>query len=89
MAKNFKLVVITPERIVFEREILSLIVPGEMGYLGVLADHAPLITTLKEGDIEITEPDGTKKRMKLGGGFMEVLNNTATILADSIWQEQT
>lgn len=84
MAKNFRLLIITPEKAVYDAEVNSIIAPGDLGYLGVLADHAPLITSLKSGYLEITGQNGVKSRLTLTGGFMEVLKNTVTILADSI-----
>ncbi len=85
MAKSFKLMIITPEKIVYDSsEVTSIVAPGDLGYLGVLADHAPLITSLKSGNLEITDVHGSKNTMVLSGGFMEVLKNTVTILADSI-----
>ncbi|MBI5194225.1 MAG: ATP synthase F1 subunit epsilon [Nitrospirae bacterium] len=80
----FKLIIITPEKIAYEAEVTSIIAPGDLGYLGVLADHAPLITSLKTGKLEITDASGSKTTMTLNGGFLEVLKNNVTILADSI-----
>ena len=74
----------SPERILFEDEIRSLIVPGSEGYLGVLANHAPLIATLKVGKITIKDESNVEKIMAISGGFIEVSNNTATILADTV-----
>ncbi len=84
MAKNFKLVIIGPEKVVYDSEVTSIVAPGDLGYLGILADHAPLITSLKTGNLEITDASGSKTTMTLSGGFMEVLKNNVTILADSI-----
>lgn len=84
MAKSFRLLIITPERTVQESDVTSIMAPGDLGYLGVLADHTPLITTLKQGYLEITDPNGVKSRMTLSGGIMEVFKNTVTILTDSI-----
>ncbi|HBI25041.1 MAG TPA: ATP synthase F1 subunit epsilon [Nitrospiraceae bacterium] len=84
MAKNFKLVIITMEKTVYDSEVIYIIAPGDIGYLGVLPDHAPLITSLRTGNLDITDQNGAKSRMIINGGFMEVLNNTVTILADSI-----
>lgn len=84
MAKSFRLLIITPEKTVYDTEVTAIIAPGDLGYLGVLADHAPLITSLKSGYLEITDQNHVKNRMTLHGGFMEVLKNTVTILADSI-----
>ncbi len=83
MAKNFKLIIVTPEKIIYDGEVSSIVAPGDVGYLGILADHAPIITSLTTGKLELTDPNGTKSTMMISGGFMEVVKNTATILVDS------
>lgn len=83
MAKNFKLVIVTPEQIIYDGEVSSIVAPGDLGYLGILADHAPIITSLTTGKLEITDSNGAKNSMMISGGFMEVVKNTATILIDS------
>ena len=83
MAKNFKLIIVTPEKIIYDGEVSSIVAPGDLGYLGILADHAPIITSLTTGKLEITDPNGAKNTMMISGGFMEVVKNTATILVDS------
>ena len=81
----FRLTIVTPERPFFEDDCSALVVPGSEGYLGVLTDHAPLITALKPGEIKVTEGDGGRERFfAVSGGFFEVSHNHATILADSI-----
>jgi len=79
----FRLSIVTPERVVFDGEVVSLIVPGTEGYLGVLSHHAPLITALQTGKIEFR--DGTDKLQvyAISGGFIEVSHNQATLLADT------
>ena len=83
MAKNFKLIIVTPEKIIYDGEVSSIVAPGDLGYLGILADHAPIITSLTTGKLEITDPNGAKNTMMISGGVMEVVKNTATILVDS------
>jgi len=83
MAKQFRLQVFTQEKKVVDELITSLQAPGVDGYFGVLADHAPLISALGKGDLTIVGNEGTRV-IDLTGGFLEVVNNTATILADSI-----
>ncbi len=83
MAAPFQLAVVSPERILFEEEITSLVVPGGEGYLGILAHHAPIITTLKVGEIKFRTPDNKEVFMATSGGFMEVSDNKATILVDT------
>jgi len=79
----FRLSIVTPEKVVYEGDVVSLIVPGIEGYLGVLSHHAPLITALQTGRIEFE--DGQQKRQvyAVSGGFIEVSHNQATLLADT------
>ena len=80
----FKLSIVSPERVLYEQEVDGIIVPGTDGYLGVLSHHAPLITSLKPGKITITESDNKQLIAAVSGGFLEVSDNLATILADSV-----
>ncbi len=73
----------SPERILFEDEVVSLVVPGGEGYLGILSNHAPLISTLKVGEIKFRDRNNKELWMATSGGFIEVSNNKATILADT------
>ena len=79
----FKLSIVTPEKIFFEDEVNSLIVPGSEGYLGVLSNHAPLITALKSGEIDIKDKDNNPLVLAVTGGFLEVSNNQASLLCDA------
>ena len=79
----FRLSIVTPEKIVYEGEVVSLIVPGIEGYLGVLSHHAPLITALQTGKIEFQEAGQKLQVYAVSGGFMEVSHNQATLLADT------
>ena len=83
MAEMFQLTVLTPERMVLDRQIESLVAPGADGYLGVLAHHAPLITTLAPGKLTIHDSAG-ESLYAISGGFLEVSDNRATILADAV-----
>lgn len=83
MAKQFRLQVFTQEKKVVDELVTSVQAPGAEGSFGVLADHAPLIAALGKGRLTINGGEGSRV-MELGGGFMEVSNNTATILADSL-----
>ena len=79
----FRLSIVTPEKIVFDGEIASLIVPGTEGYLGVLSHHAPLITALQTGKIEFRDASDKLHVFAVSGGFIEVSHNQATLLADT------
>ena len=84
MAAGLHLTVLTPERAVLEMDVYSLVAPGAAGYLGVLKNHAPLITTLVPGKLTVKDPSGTPAVYAVGGGFMEISNNQVTILADTM-----
>jgi F-type H+-transporting ATPase subunit epsilon len=78
---TFRLV--TPQRLVLETEIVALEAPGSEGYLGVLAHHAPLITALRPGRLELRSVSGETRSYAVSGGFLEVSGNRATVLADT------
>jgi F-type H+-transporting ATPase subunit epsilon len=83
MAKQFRLQVFTQEKKVLDELVTSLVAPGIDGYFGVLADHAPLISALGKGNLTIRGNEGSRD-VGITGGFIEVVNNTTTILADSL-----
>ncbi|MBI3333232.1 MAG: F0F1 ATP synthase subunit epsilon [Candidatus Omnitrophica bacterium] len=88
--KGFALEILTPEKTVFSAEVISLIAPAAAGYLGVLANHAPLVATLTPGKIICRDPGGTPRTLhSTGSGFLEVHHNRATILLDEIGEGQT
>lgn len=80
----FKLSAVTPEKVVFEQDVSSIIAPGIEGYLGVLTNHAPIITPLAAGRFDVKDPSGKQTEYFISGGFLEVSNNVATVLADAI-----
>ncbi|MBI4714403.1 MAG: F0F1 ATP synthase subunit epsilon [Nitrospirae bacterium] len=81
MAK-IKLDVVTAERPVFSDEADFVVAPGSMGELGILPKHAPLLTTLEVGEIRVRK-DGEEYAIFTSGGFMEVLPDRITILANT------
>ncbi len=80
----FRCTAVTPEKIIFEKDVKSVIAPGLLGYLGILTDHAPLITPLVPGRLELKDSTGGEYIFFLSGGFLEVSGNVCTILADAI-----
>ncbi len=80
----FQLSIVTPEKIVLDAQVKSLVVPGTEGYLGILSNHAPLISALKTGRIEFRDANDQVQLIAVSGGFIEVSNNKATILADAV-----
>ncbi|MFQ5588743.1 MAG: ATP synthase F1 subunit epsilon [Nitrospiria bacterium] len=81
---TFHLRVVTPEKIFFEGDVRSMVVPGGGGSFGVLANHAPIISTLCPGRLVLTTPDGQRRILAIGPGFLDVLNNEATLAAETV-----
>jgi F-type H+-transporting ATPase subunit epsilon len=80
---KYELRVVSVERSLFEGEVEFIIANGADGELGVLARHAPLMTILKPGPLRIQEVyGGPEQVLFVGGGFMEVLPERVTVLAD-------
>ena len=85
MEKQFRVNILTPQNKVFEGEVVSLVVPAALGYLGVLANHAPLIAELIPGKIIYRDNQAGQAIVNNSGkGFIEVAENKATILLDTI-----
>ncbi len=74
---------VTPDRVVLSDEAVSLTAPGSEGYLGILANHAALVTELGVGELRYTDTHQREHRLAVSGGFMEVGGNQATVLADA------
>ncbi len=77
-----QLQIITAEREVFSGTVDALVAPGIAGQLGILPSHAPLMTVLDPGELMVRS-EGEESFLALSGGYMEVLGNRVTILADA------
>ena len=84
MASLFKLSILTPEKTVFEGDVQYVEAPGTEGYFGVLANHAALVSALAGGTLTVRAANGSEERWEVAGGFFEVSNNCATVLADAV-----
>ena len=80
----FKLSVITPEKIVYDKEAISVNAPGTLGYFEILQNHAPFITSLQPGKLEITDDKNNKLIYAISGGMLEMYKNECTVLGDAI-----
>jgi F-type H+-transporting ATPase subunit epsilon len=74
--------IISPESTLFEGEAAYVYLPGSDGSLGVLNNHAPLITSLKKGTVRVKDNAGKEHRFDVKGGTVEVFNNKMIILAE-------
>lgn len=80
---HFELV--TPEKLVRSDDVHMVVVPGVEGEFGVMAGHAPFMTTLKDGDLKIYRAAGTSfDTIRVSGGVAEVGDRGLTVLAESV-----
>lgn len=83
--RTFQLEILTPRARLFQGEVISLLAPGALGYLGVLAHHAPLVTTLVPGKVVYRSPEGVATTLhSAAGGLLEVHHNLVTLLAEEV-----
>lgn len=82
MSKLIELEIVTPERVVFSEQTTSIVLPGVDGFFGVLANHAPLVAALRVGPV-VYRQNGEKHRLAIHGGFFEIVDNHAVVLADA------
>ncbi len=77
-----KLEIITPDKKLFEGQVKSATFPGSEGSFGVLNNHAAMIATLKQGNIELIEDNNTHLSIAVKGGVVEVFKNNVIVLAE-------
>lgn len=79
---TFKFELVSPERILFSGDVVSVIVPALEGEMTVLAGHAPLVATLKAGIVFVQTDASNSKEFFVNGGIVEINQIAATILAE-------
>ena len=82
MADPFQFELVAPERLLMSEPVDQVVVPGSEGYFTVLKGHAPLMSTLKPGVVEVTRASGAAERIFVRGGFADVSQGGLTILAE-------
>jgi F-type H+-transporting ATPase subunit epsilon len=82
MADKLHFSLVSPARELFSGEVDHVIAPGTDGEFGVLVNHAPFMTTLKNGVVRVLEGDAVKMRIFVRGGFADITPDGLTILAE-------
>lgn len=77
---NFELV--SPQRLLMSEAVDMVVVPGAEGDFGVMAEHAPLISTVRPGTITVYQGEAVSDRIFVAGGFAEVTGERCTVLAE-------
>lgn len=76
--------IVTPDKKVYEGEVVSATFPGIDGSFQVLNDHAPLVSTLSKGSVVYVDTEHSAGEVAVDGGVVEVLNNRVIVLAETI-----
>lgn len=78
----FQFELVSPERVLVSEEAKMVVVPGEEGDFGVLAQHAPLLSSLRPGVLVVHSPDGAVQKIFVSGGFADVTPEQCSVLAE-------
>jgi F-type H+-transporting ATPase subunit epsilon len=82
MAGIINLEVATPDRLLLKEQVSEVEVPGTNGAMGILPEHAPLLSELGSGPLAYTPAGATKKYIAINGGWVEVLPDRVRVLAE-------
>jgi F-type H+-transporting ATPase subunit epsilon len=82
VADTFEIEIATPERLLAREQAIRAQIPAAEGYIGVLPDHAPLLSELGIGAMTYTTPDDHRFSLAVSGGFLEINNNVVRVLVD-------
>lgn len=74
--------IISPTKNIFEGEVQRVLLPGAKSPFVVLRGHAPLISSLAAGRIDYTLPSGQQESIEVGGGFVEVRDDTIVVCTE-------
>jgi F-type H+-transporting ATPase subunit epsilon len=84
MAKSFKVMIVTPDKTAYEGDAVSATIPGLAGYLGIWADHAPLVGAVVPGMVTLRIDDaGNTKFLAVGTGFVEISENVVNLMTET------
>jgi F-type H+-transporting ATPase subunit epsilon len=83
MANTIHVDIVSAEGQIFSGEASMVFVPGSQGDLGIAPRHAPLLTTLKAGEVRVQSEGAEEQSFYVGGGSLEVQPNRVTVLADT------
>jgi F-type H+-transporting ATPase subunit epsilon len=81
-AGTFQFELVSPEKILFSEPVTLAVIPGEEGEMGVMAGHAPLLSSLRPGVVELTLPSGEQRKIFVAGGFADVSGSLCSVLAE-------
>jgi len=83
MADNFKFELVSPERLLLSETVTEVVIPATEGEMTVMANHAPMMTTIKPGVVTVKSAAGQTTQYVVFGGFADILPSGCTLLAES------
>ncbi len=87
-ASTFDIEIATPDRLLSKEKAVRAQIPAKDGYIGVLPDHAPLLSELGTGALTYTTPDDHRFSLAIDGGFLEIHDNVVRVLTDGAEKSQ-
>lgn len=76
-----RLKIVSPEKVMFDGDVQSVLVPGSLGSFEILTDHAPIISSLEKGKVEYTTDEG-RTGFEINGGFVVVKKNEVSLCVE-------
>jgi F-type H+-transporting ATPase subunit epsilon len=76
--------VVSPSRVGYEGEAVSVVAPAHDGMLGILRGHAPMAVLLGDGELALREPAGRIRRFRVARGFLQVVDDRVSVLAEEV-----
>lgn len=84
MAQSFKVMIVTPDKTAYEGDAVSATIPGLTGYMGVWANHAPIVAAVAPGVVLLKTDDlGNERHFSVGAGFVEISDNVVNLMTDT------
>jgi len=83
MADPYTFELVSPERLLVSEQVSQVVIPGTDGEMTVMAEHAPVMTTIKPGVVTVTTTSGKTDQYVVFGGFADILPKGCTLLAES------
>ena len=80
--------ILTPEKKIFSGDVYGVQLPGIGGLFEVLEKHAPMVSALKAGNLKILKDKNVTANYSIRSGFVEVLNNKATVLVEGVQEPE-
>ncbi|MGY6710015.1 MAG: F0F1 ATP synthase subunit epsilon [Rhizobiaceae bacterium] len=83
MAEPYKFELVSPERLLISEDVESVVIPATEGEMTVMANHAPVMSTIKPGVVVVKPMSGSEQKYVVFGGFVDILPGGCTLLAES------